>query len=60
MGQLANLAAELAPKQLQLLRQLIPNAAVFGVLADPAFPANPSTIADLQMAASYSVCNSFL
>jgi putative ABC transport system substrate-binding protein len=45
------LSAELAPKQLQLLRQLIPNAAVFGVLADPAFPATPSTVADLQAAA---------
>jgi putative ABC transport system substrate-binding protein len=44
----ANLGIELAPKQLQLLRQLIPNAAAFGVLADPAFPGNPSTIADLQ------------
>ena len=34
----AILVAELAPKQLQLLRELIPNAARFGVLADPAFP----------------------
>jgi putative tryptophan/tyrosine transport system substrate-binding protein len=33
---IANLAAELAPKQLQLLRDLIPNAARFGVLTDPA------------------------
>ena len=48
---IANLAAELAPKQLQLLRELIPNAAVFGVLADPAFPATQSIIADLQAAA---------
>jgi putative ABC transport system substrate-binding protein len=47
----ANLAAELGPKQLQLLRELIPNAARFGVLADPAFPGTPSTIADLQAAA---------
>jgi putative ABC transport system substrate-binding protein len=47
----ANLAAELTPKQLQLLRQVIPNAAMFGVLADPAFPGTPSTIADLQGAA---------
>jgi len=45
------LTAELAPKRLQLLRELIPNAAVFGVLADPAFPFTPSTIADLQAAA---------
>ena len=35
---IANLAAELAPKQLQLLRELAPNAAVFGVLADPVSP----------------------
>jgi putative ABC transport system substrate-binding protein len=48
---IANLAAELAPKQLQLLRELIPNAARFGVLADPVFPATQSTIADLQAAA---------
>ena len=38
---------ELAPKRLQLLRELMPNAAVFGVLEDPAFP----SIADLQAAA---------
>jgi len=43
-----NLAAELAPKQLQLLRELIPNAALFGVIADPAFPGIQSNIADLQ------------
>jgi hypothetical protein len=41
----------LAPKQLQLLRELIPNAARFGVLADPAVPVTPSIIADLQAAA---------
>src|SRR6202521_5564967 len=35
---IAQLAADLAPKRLQLLRDLIPNAALFGVLADPAFP----------------------
>ena len=46
-----SLKAELAPKRLQLLRELIPNAAVFGILADPAFPATPSIIADLQAAA---------
>jgi putative ABC transport system substrate-binding protein len=43
--------SELSPKQLQLLRELTPYAAVFGVLADPAFPPTPSTIADLQAAA---------
>jgi putative ABC transport system substrate-binding protein len=47
---IAVLAAELAPKQLQLLRELIPNAARFGVLADPAVQATPPTIADLQAA----------
>jgi putative ABC transport system substrate-binding protein len=48
---IANLAGELAPKRLQLLRQLLPDAALFGVLADPAFPVTQSTIADLQAAA---------
>jgi putative tryptophan/tyrosine transport system substrate-binding protein len=47
----ASLAGELAPKRLQLLRELLPNAALFGVLADPAFPVTQSTIADLQAAA---------
>src|SRR5271163_4670080 len=35
---IVNLANELAPKQLQLVRELIPNTARIGVLADPAFP----------------------
>jgi putative tryptophan/tyrosine transport system substrate-binding protein len=48
---IANLGAELAPKRLQLLRELLPHAALFGVLADPAFPANQSIITDLQEAA---------
>jgi putative ABC transport system substrate-binding protein len=47
----AILSGELAPKRLQLLRELIPNAAVFGVLADPADPATQSTIANLHPAA---------
>jgi putative ABC transport system substrate-binding protein len=47
----ANLQAELAPKQLQLLRELLPNAAVFGVLADPAPPNAQSIITDVQAAA---------
>jgi putative ABC transport system substrate-binding protein len=47
----ANLSVELAPKQLQFLRELIANAAVFGVLVDPAFPTTRSVIADLQAAA---------
>jgi putative tryptophan/tyrosine transport system substrate-binding protein len=48
---IANLVGELAPKRLQLLRELLPNAALFGVLADPAFPVTQSAIADLQAAA---------
>jgi putative ABC transport system substrate-binding protein len=47
----ANLNLELAPKRLQLLRELLPNAALFGVLADPAFPTTESYISDLQAAA---------
>jgi putative ABC transport system substrate-binding protein len=48
---IANLAVELSPKQLQLLHDLMPNAALFGVLADPAFPTTQSVITDLQAAA---------
>jgi putative ABC transport system substrate-binding protein len=48
---IANLGAELEPKQLQLLRELIPNATAFGILADPAFPRATSIIAALQAAA---------
>jgi len=48
---IANLTVELGPKQLQLLHELLPNAALFGVLADPAYPATPSIITDLQAAA---------
>ena len=48
---IASLSLELAPKQLQLVRELMPNATVFGLLADPAIPYNPSIIADLQAAA---------
>jgi len=47
----ANLNIELAPKRLQLLRQVIPNATRIGVLADPTFPDTQSTIAVLQTAA---------
>jgi putative ABC transport system substrate-binding protein len=48
-----NIAVELGPKRLQLLRELIPNAAVFGVLVDPRFPPQSpqSTITGLQAAA---------
>jgi putative tryptophan/tyrosine transport system substrate-binding protein len=35
---------------LQLIHDLTPNAALFGVLADPAFPTTHSTIADQQAA----------
>jgi putative tryptophan/tyrosine transport system substrate-binding protein len=45
------LNAELEPKRLQLLRELIPDAAQFGVLADPATTGTQSMIADLQAAA---------
>jgi putative tryptophan/tyrosine transport system substrate-binding protein len=48
---IANLNAEMAPKRLQLLRQVLPNATRFGVLADPAFPGIQSLIAALQAAA---------
>ena len=47
----AVLADELSPKQLQLLRELIPNAGRFGVLADPASATTQSVITDLQAAA---------
>ena len=43
--------SELSPKRLQLLRELMPNAAVFGVLADPAAPSTQSVVADLRAAA---------
>jgi putative tryptophan/tyrosine transport system substrate-binding protein len=48
---IAELTGELAPKRLQLLRELLPNAALFGVLVDPAFPTTQSIIAALQAAA---------
>jgi putative tryptophan/tyrosine transport system substrate-binding protein len=47
----AVLEAELVPKRLQLLHELISNAAIFGVLADPTFSATPSMITSLQAAA---------
>jgi putative ABC transport system substrate-binding protein len=49
---IASFWAELAPKQLQLLRELLPNAAAFGVLADPASPNTQFIVADLQAAAA--------
>jgi putative ABC transport system substrate-binding protein len=47
----ASLTSELLPKRLQLLRELIPNAALFGVLVDPAVPATQSNVTVLQAAA---------
>jgi putative tryptophan/tyrosine transport system substrate-binding protein len=44
----AALEIELEPKRLQLLRALIPNAAIFGVLVDPAFPPTQSIVTQLQ------------
>ena len=46
-----SLTVELVPKQLQLLRELIPNAAIFGILMDPASANNRTIIVDLQAAA---------
>jgi putative ABC transport system substrate-binding protein len=48
---IALLEGETVAKRLQLLRELIPNAARFGVLADPASVNTKSAIADLQAAA---------
>jgi putative ABC transport system substrate-binding protein len=48
---ITNLTVELGPKQLQLLRQLLPDAGRFGVLADPAAPPTQFVIPDLQAAA---------
>jgi putative ABC transport system substrate-binding protein len=45
------LTAELAPKELQLLREWIPNASQFGVIADPAAGTTQFVLADLQAAA---------
>jgi putative ABC transport system substrate-binding protein len=48
---IANLGAELGPKRLQLLRELVPNVAPLAVLMDPASAVARSTIPDLQAAA---------
>jgi putative ABC transport system substrate-binding protein len=45
----AGFVPQLSPKRLQLLRELMPNAAVFGVLAYPA--STQSVVADLRAAA---------
>jgi len=47
----ASVVSEVSPKRLQLLRELIPKAARFGILADPAVSDTQSVIADLQAAA---------
>jgi putative ABC transport system substrate-binding protein len=47
----ATFTAGLEPKLLQLLQELITNAALFGVLWDPTYPDTPSVIADLQATA---------
>jgi putative ABC transport system substrate-binding protein len=47
----AILTVELAPKRLQLLRELVPNSALVGVLADPTLSATPPMITSLQEAA---------
>jgi putative ABC transport system substrate-binding protein len=54
------LETEMAPKRLQLLRELIPNSALFGVLADPSFPSTPSVIADCGRRRARWACNSLL
>jgi putative ABC transport system substrate-binding protein len=45
------LGTELAPKKMQLLRELIPNAARFGVLVDPGIASAQFVVADLRAAA---------
>ena len=49
---ITGLSGELTPKQLQLLRQVLPNAARFGVLAALASPDAQSAIATLKVAAT--------
>jgi hypothetical protein len=46
-----SLETELEPKELQLLHELLLNAARLGILADPAFPDIQSVITELQAAA---------
>ncbi len=48
---IALLEGEVVTKRLQLLRELMPNAARFGVLADPASVNTRSGLADMQAAA---------
>jgi putative tryptophan/tyrosine transport system substrate-binding protein len=48
---ISNLATTLEPKRLGLLRDLVPQAATFGVLLNPTFPAAASQLGDMQEAA---------
>jgi len=48
---IATLLSELAPKQFQLLRELIPDATLFGALVNPTVPRTQSVIPVLQAAA---------
>jgi len=48
---IATLFSELAPKQFQLLRELIPDATLFGALVNPTVPRTQSVIPVLQAAA---------
>jgi len=41
----------LAPKRLELLRELVPNAAVIAMLVNPTYPASELQVADVQSAA---------
>jgi putative ABC transport system substrate-binding protein len=57
---IAFLYSELAPKQFQLLRELIPGATLFGALVNPTVPrTNPLSLFSRQRRA-YWACNSFL
>jgi putative ABC transport system substrate-binding protein len=48
----SNLNAELGPKRLELLRDLVPNAKVFAHLVNPSNPATENFVRDVQAAAS--------
>jgi putative ABC transport system substrate-binding protein len=48
---ISNLATTLEPKRLGLLHDLVPQAATFGVLLNPTFPAAASQLGDMQEAA---------
>ena len=48
---IATLYSELAPKQFQLLRELVPDATLFGALVNPTVPRTQTVIPVLQAAA---------